>query len=209
MRASALALKDNKLYQSTQSSFAQCGFAENIQMMQGFILGMLARGLSSSDSKMLSNTVDILNGGVALSGKAIAIFTTLMIELERDLKQNTVNLFLPTAKDKASNKERITALSDVAHGVLLGLSVPDNAGNDAAKELDPMQSAPINVMSDPKSAYMEIKRKSAAAQEQLQTLEAIANADSDSELDEEDFECVATEVAAIVADTFTRNHIHN
>lgn len=193
-----LPLKQNTLYQSTYQSFTQSNFEESIQTVQGFILGLLAQGFDSSDRKILKLAQDILNDGIALSGKGVAVFTTLLLELERDLKENKIQLFLPQKEDQVSSKERIRALGAVAYGALLGLSLPQ-------------QDLPFNVMANPEEAKKQNAkgRMTKQEREQLETLEQIAKVDQDSALDEGDYDLIATEVGAIIAEFYTNHHLHN
>ena len=80
-------LKSNALYQKVSPNFKQSGFQEPLAMVQGFILGLIARGHTSAESKTLELATSVLNSGEALSGSGIALFTTLLIESERVLQQ--------------------------------------------------------------------------------------------------------------------------
>ena len=193
-----LALKDNNLYHSTVESFKQSNFEESIQTVQGFILGVLAQGLTSSDNQILQLFTQLINNDTALSGKGIAVFTTMLLELERDLKQNKVNLFLYSADDKATTKERLQALQDVAYGAMLGLSVHANP-----KGLAIMASKTRT------QALASQKKISPKLQDQLDTLSHITQVDVDSdEFSQQDYEFIATEIGAILVENYTFNHIH-
>ena len=194
-----LALKQNPLYQSTYKSFEQSNFEESIQTVQGFILGLLAQGLNSSDNASLKLAQEILNNDTPLTGKSIAVFTTLLLELERDLKQNKIQFFLPQAEDQVNQDQRLKALGDTAYGALLGLSIPQ-------------QKIPFNVMADPKAAKEQAMKSKTDryTRERLEMLEQIANIDPEDVKDfsEEDYELVTTEMGAIISEFYTKNHIH-
>lgn len=193
-----LPLKQNTLYQSTYQSFTQSNFAESIQTVQGFILGLLAQGFDSSNRKIIKLTQDILNDEIALSGKGVAVFTTLLLELERDLKENKIQLFLPQKEDQASPQERIRSLGAIAYGALLGLSLPQ-------------QDLPFNVIANPEEAKNQRNKGNVTRQEyeQLETLEQIAKVDQYSDLNEEDYNLIATEIGAIITEFYTNHHLHN
>lgn len=112
-------LKNNALYHKVNANFGKSGFQEPLTTVQGFILGLIARGHTSSDSKTLELATSVLNSSEALSGSGIALFTTLLIESERALKQKKLELFVP-AKGEASVSERVQALVDIAYGFTLG-----------------------------------------------------------------------------------------
>lgn len=193
-----LSLKQNTLYQSTYQSFTQSNFEESIQTVQGFILGLLAQGFDSADRKILKLTQDILNDGITLSGKGVAVFTTLLLELERELKDNKIQLFLPQKDDQVKPQERLRALGAIAYGALLGLTIPQ-------------QALPFNVIADPEqSKAMRTRGKITPKEhEQLETLEQIAKVDPNSDLDEEDYDLIATEIGAIITEIYTNHHLHN
>ncbi len=112
-------LKSNALYQKVSPNFKQSGFQEPLAMVQGFILGLIARGHTSAESKTLELATSVLNSGEALSGSGIALFTTLLIESERALQQKELALFVP-GKEEGAARARVQALVDLAYGFSLG-----------------------------------------------------------------------------------------
>lgn len=115
----APSLKDNSLYQKVHPNFSKSGFQEPLTTVQGFILGLLARDHTSSDKKTLELVTSVLNSGEALSGSGIALFTTMLIEEERELKSKSLSLFVPS-QGEGSQSERVQALVDIAYGFTLG-----------------------------------------------------------------------------------------
>lgn len=115
----APSLKSNVLYQKVHPNFGKSSFQEPLTTVQGFILGLLARGHTSSDKKTLELATSVLNSGEALSGSGIALFTTLLIEEERELKSKSLNLFVP-GLGEGTPSERVQALIDIAYGFTLG-----------------------------------------------------------------------------------------
>lgn len=141
----ATALYDNATYKSLKESFTNNGLHESISCIQGFILGLLAQGFSSGDRQILKYTIELLNDGDPLNGNAIASFTTLLIEMERDLKNRKVELYVLGPKDNVQKlpeakfkEERLKSLSDLAYGISLGYGLtPQGALQD--KNLTPGQ----------------------------------------------------------------------
>ena len=115
----APSLKNNGLYQKVHPNFGKSGFQEPLATVQGFILGLLARGHTSSDKATLELATSVLNSGEALSGSGIALFTTMLIEGERELKSKNLSLFVP-GKGEGSQSERVQALVDIGYGFTLG-----------------------------------------------------------------------------------------
>ncbi len=117
-------LKKNDLYKKVHPNFGKSGFQESLATVQGFVLGLLARGHTPSDSKTLELATTILNSGEPLTGSGIALFTTMLIEEERLLKvgleTRELGLFVPSAKE-APLKDRLQAMVDLAYGFNLGL----------------------------------------------------------------------------------------
>lgn len=129
-------LKNNQLYQKINSSFKNAGFEENIETTQGFILGLICRGHGSSDNKALTLTNNILNGGNIVSGSGIALFTTMLIELERQLKDQKLELFIPTSNDNLSKAVRLQSCIDIAYGYMLGFCCEGNPVAGSIVETD-------------------------------------------------------------------------
>lgn len=168
------ALKDNALYQKISPRFNSAGFTENITVTQGFVLGLAARGYSASESRSLELTIDLLNAGASLNGTGIALFTSLMIESERDLKNNHFEPFIPALKER-SNAERIKALADLAYGFQLGL----------CGESEPVISSIMDA---------EYTHKNREFKECLHFIESVVQIDENSSFSEDDFQLVCTEL---------------
>lgn len=119
-------LKQNSVYLKLKDGFKKDYFEESISCYQGFVLGMLAQGFTSSHREILSYTLDLFHASQPLPGEGIAVFTTLLIEMENQLKANNVMLFVPTAQDrepkqtkKDFNAIRLKSLSALAYGISL------------------------------------------------------------------------------------------
>ena len=167
-------LKKNELYQKIHKSFAAAGFEESIACLQGFVLGLISRGHSSSDPKSLELTVNILNGGTRFSGTGIATFTTMAIELERELENEKLSLFIP-GKDESSPKKLLQAIADLAYGFNLGLCCESRpVAGSIVQEDYPLRNTMLN--------------------ENVEMLNEIANVDTECELDDESVEVVAEQL---------------
>lgn len=117
-------LKNHDLYNKVVKNFSQGGFEENIQTTQGFVLGLICAGYKASDSDSLTIAEDILNCGNPLSGTGVAVFTTLMIELENQIQKNDLELFIKNINesDSKSKFEALQNLVNISYGFTLGYS---------------------------------------------------------------------------------------
>lgn len=176
-------LKDNELYQKIKSKFNESSFEENMATTQGFILGIISRGHGASDKKSLELLTEILNGGTHLSGSGIALFTTMMIELERALQNKKLELFIPVAKEQ-NNMQRLAALRDLAYGFTLGILCEGNLTAGSIVEQDYAQ-------------------KNELLNQDLDLIKAIAELDDHSNLDENDFKVVVDEAANTILEIYT------
>lgn len=176
-------LSKNDLYQKIKNGFKSAPFEESMATTQGFLLGLITRGHTCSDNKALEITINILNGGTNLSGSGIALFTTMMIELERELKEHKVKFFVSSQKE-GSGKERISQISEIAYGFVLALCCENQPIVGSIVEEDYPQ-------------------KNALLQENIEFLNEVANLDSESECDEESFELVYNQTRDIIHETYT------
>lgn len=181
-------LKNNDLYQKVVPGFKTAPFEESPAVTQGFLLGLIARGRGSSDSKALKITVDILNGGTALTGSGIALFTTMMIELERELKNNKLKLFVPSKKEE-SQKRRITCLTEIAYGFNLGMCCENQPTVGSIVEAD----------------YVE---NNGILKEDLEMVAMVGELDPESDYDEDDFDVVFDKFIETIVEIYTLFHRH-
>lgn len=181
-------LKNNDLYQKVIPGFKTAPFEESPAVTQGFLLGLIARGRGSSDSKALKITVDILNGGTALTGSGIALFTTMMIELERELKNNKLKLFVPSKKEE-SQKRRITCLTEIAYGFNLGMCCENQPTVGSIVEAD----------------YVE---NNGILKEDLEMVAMVGELDPESDYDEDDFDVVFDKFIETIVEIYTLFHRH-
>lgn len=181
-------LKNNDLYQKVVPGFKTAPFEESPAVTQGFLLGLIARGRGSSDSKALKITVDILNGGTALTGSGIALFTTMMIELERELKNNKLRLFVPSKKEE-SQKRRITCLTEIAYGFNLGMCCENQPTIGSIVEAD----------------YVE---NNGILKEDLEMVAMVGELDPESDYDEDDFDVVFDKFIETIVEIYTLFHRH-
>ena len=181
-------LKNNDLYQKVVPGFKTAPFEESPAVTQGFLLGLIARGRGSSDSKALKITVDILNGGTALTGSGIALFTTMMIELERELKNNKLRLFVPSKKEE-SQKRRITCLTEIAYGFNLGMCCENQPTVGSIVEAD----------------YVE---NNGILKEDLEMVAMVGELDPESDYDEDDFDVVFDKFIETIVEIYTLFHRH-
>lgn len=181
-------LKNNDLYQKVVPGFKTAPFEESPAVTQGFLLGLIARGRGSSDSKALKITVDILNGGTALTGSGIALFTTMMIELERELKNNKLRLFVPSKKEE-SQKRRITCLTEIAYGFNLGMCCENQPTVGSIVEAD----------------YVE---NNGILKEDLEMMAMVGELDPESDYDEDDFDVVFDKFIETIVEIYTLFHRH-
>lgn len=184
----ATALHQNATYKSLKDNFAKNGINESIACVQGFILGMLAQGFNSGDRQILKYTVELLNDGEPLSGSAIASFTTLLLEMERELSSKKVEFYIPTADDNEQkldkekfSTERLTSLADLAYGLSLGYGLTPNG---------PLKD----------------KDLSAEQRDDLIMLEHIFQLDTSSELEEDDIKEVISYLYTILYRTYDAAH---
>lgn len=182
-------LKNNELYHKVVPGFKTAPFEESPAVTQGFLLGLIARGRGSSDSQALKITTEILNGGTALSGSGIALFTTMMIELERELKNNKLKLFVPSAAEE-SGKRRLSLLAEVCYGFNLGMCCENNPTVGSIVETDYVQN-------------------NGMLKDDLEFIAQVAELDPDSDCDEEDFELVYEKTIETIVEIFSLFHKHD
>lgn len=176
-------LTDNELYQKIHGKFKESSFEENIATTQGFLLGVICRGHGSSDKKSLELVTEILNGGTRLSGTGIALFTTMMIELERALKDKKLTLFVPASQEQ-SNKTRCSAIIDITYGFTLGILCEGNLTAGSIVE-------------------QEYAEKNELLNRDLELIKAISQLDPDSDVDEDDFNVVVDEATNSIYEIYT------
>lgn len=181
-------LTQNVTYTTLKESFEKNGFAESIACIQGFILGMLGQGFTSGDREILKYTIELLNDGEPLSGNAIASFTTLLIEMERELNAKKVQFYVPTAEDNVAKKakkdfnaERLKCLADFAYGLSLGYNLTPQG---------PLQD----------------KDLSSEQRDDLVMLENIFQIDVVSEVDEDDLMEVQNYLHSIIYRIWDKSH---
>ena len=177
-------LKNNQLYQKISNSFNGAGFEENIATTQGFILGVICRGHGASDNKALTLTCEILNGGNAIGGSGIALFTTMLIELERQLKDQNVELFIPTKKEQAQKSVRLQTAADIAYGFMLGLCCEGN----------PVAGSIVD------SDYVE---KNANLKDYMKFIDFFKEIDVNDDFSEDDFNDVVENLHSMIQEIYT------
>ena len=172
----APALKQNKLFADVSPKYQQGGFEKeaNIQTTQGFILGILAQGLDINNNQAINKATLLLNEDNPLSGTGLALFTTMLVALEAQLRDRQVELFIPNAKE-APTKERLQSLGDIAYGFTLGVFANGDIINNA--EL-------VKEFNDPKTP------RGRELREIMSLLSDISTLDPDSEFSENDFNTV-------------------
>lgn len=179
-------LKNNELYQKVISGFKSAPFEESPAMTQGFLLGLISRGRNSSDPQALKLTIDILNGGNTLSGSGIALFTTMMIELERELKSKKLKLFVPAASEQ-STSDRIAHLAELSYGFTLSMYCENTPYVGSLIEKD----------------YVENNR---LLNEKLQLINDVSELDPYSDCEEEDFKLVYDETVDSIVTIYSLFH---
>lgn len=159
-------LKQNSVYLKLKDSFKKDYFEESLACYQGFVLGLLAQGFTSSNRDILKHTFEIFNDNQPLPGEGIAIYTTLLIEMERQLNEGKVQFFIPTAQDREPSQSkkdfnviRLDSLSDLAYGITLAYNFKVD-GIIKQSELTPIEKEELEVLSnivqvDPKSKLDE------------------------------------------------------
>lgn len=184
----AMALTQNSTYKSLKDSFAKNGINESIACVQGFILGMLSQGFNSGDRQILKYTIELLNDGEPLSGSAIAAFTTLLIEMERELSNKQVKFYILSTEDNEQklpaakfSAERLQSMADLAYGLSLGYGLTPQG---------PLQDKNLND----------------EQRDDLIMLEHIFQIDTTSELGETDLKEVIEYLYSIIYRTWDKTH---
>lgn len=184
----ATALTQNATYNSLKDSFAKNGINESIACVQGFILGMLSQGFDSGDRQILKYTIELLNDSEPLSGSAIASFTTLLIEAERELKAKKVEFYVLGPNDNIQklpkekfNAERLKTVADLAYGLSLGYGLTPQG---------PLQD----------------KNLTQEQRDDLIMFEHIFQIDVTSEIEEDDLKEVLDYLYSIVYRTYAKSH---
>lgn len=98
---------------------------------QGFILGLICRGLSADDRQIRQLCAQVLNDSDNLPGTLIANVTEMALDAAEGFKKKNLPLLLPD--NKAPAQERLFALSELAYGLTLGLVM----GKRESKVKDP------------------------------------------------------------------------
>ena len=112
----------------------------------------------------------------------------MMIELERELKNNKLRLFVPSKKEE-SQKRRITCLTEIAYGFNLGMCCENQPTVGSIVEAD----------------YVE---NNGILKEDLEMVAMVGELDPESDYDEDDFDVVFDKFIETIVEIYTLFHRH-
>ncbi|HAR80058.1 MAG TPA: hypothetical protein DCR21_04430 [Succinivibrionaceae bacterium] len=166
----------NSAYQKLIADLEKAGIAEQGYQWYSFLLGLLAKGFEPGSRAANKAFSEIFNDALPLPGAVIAFLTTAGIEAKEAFDEETEDLLkFPDSTEDAA--VRLSALSDLAYAVSIGLSMDEEKGR-------------LTDISDP------------ALFDELNTLSEISKVDSSADLMEDDL----NEVIAYIKNTLLRNY---
>ena len=149
-------------YARRRAALQAAAVSEQPLLWYGFVLGAVAGGMVPGAPPLSRAAGELLNGGAALEGRLVAALTTLALEAEEALRRDDDEELLGLPPATADAGARLTALSELCHGLCLALGLKQDGA----------------------------MRQDRARDELLRDLSAFTRVDPEAELDEDDLKTV-------------------
>ena len=172
-------MADNERYRQIRAALHAAGISECEYEWPGLLAGLLSRGFVPGSREISKLAADLLNCGETLPGSVVAFLASEGLELKERLDHAADDLFcFPDAKE--SSAQRLQALSDLAHGLTLGLTA------------DPQKGLADRLPPGPLLDF-------------VQSLSDITRVDTEADIDEEDIKSVLDYMRQQVLDEYKRS----
>lgn len=124
-------------FTGSQRDPAYDGICDSIQLTQGYLCGLLIGNQDPHQDQNLADFEHCINADLPLKSGAKEAYNLMSDELQHELKDQNLNLFIASEQEEPNAAVRCLQLVNIAYGLLLGL----NSAHIATAPCAPQQKA--------------------------------------------------------------------